>query len=250
VYNMGGGPSCRITYYDMLVRTFNLFGLDGKKIMPRNWFTLRNFHCCWYADSDVLNSYTGHWRHSYDDYMKQVEDSAGSLLRTAGKIGGKIPLVHTLVRELVIRRYADPLHWIGEKDEEKIKAFFGSREVWENIGPWDEFVCPDACYDTVIEPYTGNDMRELAKSRGGEFLSPNPIDLDPFTKFQWKCAFGHEFDASPTLLRAGHWCPECAPPPWKWDDLCKSDPLLGTCYYNNHRPSESQCVEWLYCPNQ
>ena len=28
----------------------------------------------------------------------------------------------------------------------------------------------------------------------------------------WKCAFGHTFKATPnTVLRGGHWCPECMP---------------------------------------
>lgn len=36
---------------------------------------------------------------------------------------------------------------------------------------------------------------------------------------EWVSAFDHQFDGSPYLiLKAGHWCPECVPPPWQ-DDL-------------------------------
>jgi hypothetical protein len=33
---------------------------------------------------------------------------------------------------------------------------------------------------------------------------------DLSTRLKWRCAFDHEFEASPTLvLLGGHWCPEC-----------------------------------------
>ncbi|MHA1449876.1 MAG: NAD-dependent epimerase/dehydratase family protein [Candidatus Hodarchaeales archaeon] len=46
IYNMGGGPECRVVYSDYIERMMNILGLgDYRKIMERNWFATRNFHC-------------------------------------------------------------------------------------------------------------------------------------------------------------------------------------------------------------
>jgi hypothetical protein len=91
-------------------------------------------------------------------------------------------------------------------------------------------------------------MKEFAESRGGKCLSTTFHDLK--TKLKWRCGFGHEFEASPRLVKTGHWCPQCVPPPWRWDDIAKVDPLFGQFYYNNHSKEERQVAEWLYCPNE
>lgn len=249
VYNMGGGPSCRFIYSDYLERFFKIFGLgDYRKIMPRNWFGIRNFHCGWYEDSWVLNKYLGHWRHSYEDQVKQVEDTIPLYL----KLGSSI--APTFVVKAFMKRLADPLHWIENNDEEKIKAFFGSREAWGNIPGWDDYVVEDESKeletkeDAQTKEYTLEDMQKLAKARGGQCLSTEYVDIK--SKLKWKCGFGHEFEAIPRPLLAGHWCPECMPPPWNWDAIAKVDPAIAEIYYYNHDKDESQCVEYLYRPNK
>jgi len=246
VYNMGGGPSCRFVYSDYLERFFELFGMgDFRKILPRNWFALRNFHCCWYMDGWILNEYLGHWRQSYDDQVKQVEDTIPSVL----KLGGK--LAPPFAAKLFMKRLADPLKWIRNDDKEKICAFFGSREKWEQIGGWDEYVVERddrdlrVDVDPLTKEYNLSDMQELAKSRGGECLSKEYTGLT--TKMKWKCTFGHEWEATPKSPLTGHWCPDCMPPPWNWDEIAKKDPALAKIYYNNHDKDESQCVDYLYC---
>ena len=91
-------------------------------------------------------------------------------------------------------------------------------------------------------------MQETALSRGGRCLSTEYVDIK--TKLKWKCGFGHEWEASPRLLKSGHWCPDCAPPPWDYDTQARVDPALAAIYYNNHDRDECQKVDWLYCPNQ
>jgi hypothetical protein len=88
-------------------------------------------------------------------------------------------------------------------------------------------------------------MQQLAKSRGGECLSNEYTDLK--TKMKWKCAFGHEWEATPKLPLTGHWCPKCTPPPWNWDAIAKIDPAIADVYYYNHDKDESQCVDYLFC---
>jgi nucleoside-diphosphate-sugar epimerase len=253
VYNMGGGPACRVVFRDYIEKMVKIFGLgDYRKIMPLNWFALRNFHCCWYEDSWVLNEYLGHWRHPLEDHYKQVEAATPWYL----KLGGRI--APSFVVKAFIRRSADPLKWIEGDETEKIKAFFGSREAWQNIPDWEHSVYAQqreltTSFSSVTEKrseperYTIRDMQELARCRGGQCLSTEFADIK--TKLKWKCAFGHVWEATPRLLKAGHWCPDCAPPPWDYDTQAKVDPALAAIYYNNHDRTEYQRVDWLYCPN-
>jgi nucleoside-diphosphate-sugar epimerase len=254
VYNMGGGPACRVVFKDYLERMMQIFGLgDYRKIMPLNWFALRNFHCCWYEDSWVLNEYLGHWRHSLEDHYRQVEGAAPWYLQLGGRIAPSFAV------KPFIKRMADPLKWIEDNDTDKIKAFFGSREAWDAIPDWQHSIyaqqkeptnsCPAVeGKESKPETYTMRDMQETALSRGGRCLSTEYVDIK--TKLKWKCGFGHEWEASPRLLKAGHWCPDCAPPPWDYDTQAKVDPALAAIYYNNHDRNECQRVDWLYCPNQ
>jgi len=246
VYNMGGGPSCRVVFGDYMSRMMKLFGLgDYRKIMSLNWYAIRNFHCCWYEDSWVLNEYLGHWRHSLEDHYRQVEEVIPWYLKFGGSIAP------AFIVKAFMRRMADPLKWIKTNDVEKIKAFFGSREAWENIPDWDHYIDTDSGKE--MEPgedtlRTIEDARELAESRGGQCLSGESGDVNE--KLSWRCGFGHEWEASKRLLQAGHWCPECAAPPWDYDSKAKGDPALAKIYYNNHSENEAQCVEYLYCPNE
>ncbi|MCK4388531.1 MAG: NAD-dependent epimerase/dehydratase family protein [Dehalococcoidia bacterium] len=254
VYNMGGGPSCGVVFKDYIEWMMKIFGLgDYRKIMPLNWFALRNFHCCWYEDSWVLNEYLGHWRHSLEDHYKQAETAAPWYL----KLGGKI--APSFIIKAFIRRMADPLKWIESNDTEKIKVFFGSLDAWQNIPDWEHSIyaqqgeptTPSSSMkdrENTPESNTIRDMQELASSRGGQCLSTEYVNTK--TKLKWKCAFGHEWEATPRLLKAGHWCPECAAPPWDYDTQAKVDPALAAIYYNNHDREEYQRVDWLFYPSE
>jgi nucleoside-diphosphate-sugar epimerase len=249
VYNMGGGPSCRLLYSDYLRDFMKIFGLgDYRKILPRNWFCVRNFHCGWYEDSWVLNQYLGHWRQSFEDQIKQVQAVAPWYMKQGGK------LAPASVVKVFMKRMADPLKWIKSNDEEKIKAFFGSREAWENIPGWDQYVVEaedkdrQTREDPLTKEYTLKDMQESAKARGGQCLSTDYDDVK--SKLKWKCGFGHEFEATPRLILAGHWCNECMPPPWNWDAIAGVDPAIADVYYYNHDKNESQKVDYLYYPNE
>jgi nucleoside-diphosphate-sugar epimerase len=249
VFNMSGGPSCRVVFSDYLAKMMQIFGLgDYRKIMDLNWFATRNFHCGWYGDSEKLNGYLHHWRHSLEDHYRQAEESIPWYVRVGGKIAPS-----SIVRA-VIKRYADPLKWIKHNETEKIKAFFESREDWSKIPGWDGYNEPPPS-STEIPSYLQktlntnslNDMKELALWRGGQCLSRE--FKDPKTKMRWKCGLGHEFEATPRLLLAGHWCPDCTQPPWDYDTQAKTDPALASMYYLNHSRDEYQKVEWLHCPN-
>jgi len=248
VYNMGGGPSCRVVFEDYMGRMMHMFGLgDFRKIMPLNWFALRNLHCCWYEDSYVLNDYLGHWRHSIDDHYRQVRDVIPWYLKYGARIAPNF------VVRAFLKRMADPLKWITNNEEEKVQAFFGSREAWERIPDWKAYAVNERVAvgwprQKRLEEYTLDDLKELAASRGGGLLSTDFVDVR--TKLKWRCALGHEWEATPLLHIVGHWCPQCVAPPWDYDSQARVDPALAAVYYSNHDPNEHQKVEWLYCPNE
>ena len=85
-----------------------------------------------------------------------------------------------------------------------------------------------------------SDVREAARFRGGECLSTEMKKGDLYTPLEWSCAYGHKFKASPFLvLKTGHWCPECACPPWNFDEQAKKVPFYAQIWYDDHSPDEN-----------
>jgi len=56
--------------------------------------------------------------------------------------------------------------------------------------------------------YTIEDMKTIAKERGGKCLSKKYVN--PHTKLEWKCKIGHMWAATPNNVKKGTWCPKCA----------------------------------------
>jgi Zn finger protein HypA/HybF involved in hydrogenase expression len=52
------------------------------------------------------------------------------------------------------------------------------------------------------------DMQTLASKHGGVCLSTEYINTA--TKLWWQCSEGHEWEAAPSSVQQGHWCPQCA----------------------------------------
>ncbi|MHA1822025.1 MAG: NAD-dependent epimerase/dehydratase family protein [Promethearchaeota archaeon] len=254
VYNMGGGPSCRITYIEYIDKMMKLLGLgDYRKIMERKWFALRNFHCQYFEDSYVLNEYIHNWNESLEDHYKQVLKNRPFSVKLAG-ILGKIPgfkwiiqkAAYNMMKKMVSQKDGT-LYWYENKMDMRISAFYGSYEKYEAIGDWDDdmpYLRPkwkrlDHGYDESKEKLELSDLQGAAKFRGGSLLSTE-WDGDMYSKLKWKCAFGHEFEASPYLvLKAGHWCPECAAPPWRYDEIAKKNPFFAQVWYPNHDKDEN-----------
>lgn len=219
-YNIGGGENCRVGYVEYLNRIFGTLGLGTlRQLTERRWFALKNFHCQWYLDSDVLEGYLHFRRDGMDQYAAQVRASAPWLLRIG--LGRLIP--RAVIKNLVMKRLAQkpegPLHWIGSGDQARIEAFFGSREKWENIPGWEEAIpVPgparplDHGYDDSLPDAKIGlaDARSAAVFRGGECLAEDMQPGNLYTPLRWRCFAGHEFNATPYLvLRAGHWCRDC-----------------------------------------
>ena len=54
---------------------------------------------------------------------------------------------------------------------------------------------------------TIEDMQKVANKRGGRCLSD--IYLNSQTKLQWECGEGHQWEAVPSGIKKGTWCPKC-----------------------------------------
>jgi len=67
--------------------------------------------------------------------------------------------------------------------------------------------CPICCGNPE---YTIEDIRAMARERGGECLSE--IYENKETKMRWRCSEGHEWEARSGSVRQGTWCPTCAIP--------------------------------------
>jgi hypothetical protein len=254
VYNMGGGPSCRIVYQDYLRDMFALLGMgDFRKTLERSWFALRNFHCQYFSDSHVLNEYLHNWGDSLEDYYQQVLDNLPFSLKLVKAIG-RIPGLRTLVQRGAYNRMKQmvcskdgTLYWYESGNSPRITAFYGSFEKYESIGNWDggsspvEIASPkdlDHGYDETKPVLEMADLKSAAEFRGGTLLSKT-WDQDMYLKLKWRCAFEHEFEASPYLvLKTGHWCPECAAPPWRYDEIAKRNPFFAQVWYTNHSEDE------------
>lgn len=56
--------------------------------------------------------------------------------------------------------------------------------------------------------HTIEEMQNIAKERRGECLSDSYINNR--TRLMWRCSEGHEWEAIPSNILKGHWCPYCA----------------------------------------
>jgi nucleoside-diphosphate-sugar epimerase len=262
IFNIGGGKNCRADTYSMYSRLFGELGITKLSgVFDSKWFATRNFHGHYYLDSDKLNdilNFRGDsMEYYYDSYLKGL---GGTL--AAAKIITALPGGQKFMGGIMKKRFlktARTRHgtarFIEENMEGHIAAYWGSREAWEAIAPMDKFQ-PYTNWGDVIDidhGYDeGKDESELnladicgaARFRGGECLSKSMEQGNLMRKLNFKCAFGHEFAASPRLvLEGGHWCPVCERESWNYYERAKVDPFFAQVWYPLH-PKEEK--EWKY----
>ena len=238
IYNVGGGESCRANNYQFTSSILQTIGVkDIKKIFEPNWFASKNFHGQYYLDSHVLNDYLDFREESLEDFgerLKMQVKFPTNLLKFMPNF-----FIKYFVMKIIAQSPNGTLNWIKTKNMEKINAYWGSLEKWREIGDWSDFhiqsdysniLALDHGYDESKDEHliNINDIKSAANFRGGECLSPTMVVGDLDTKLLWKCSFNHEFYASPRLvLKAGHWCQECAAPPWDDEEIAKQNPFFA-----------------------
>ncbi len=82
------------------------------------------------------------------------------------------------------------------------------KATWDNVkrGTW----CPTCSKVEAGKKrrLTIEEMQNIAKSRGGKCLSKEYVNISH--KLTWECANGHVWDARPSNVKNGKWCPTCA----------------------------------------
>lgn len=249
IYNIGGGEQYRTTNYEFMQKSFSALGMDVQKVTDLKWFALRNFHGQWYEDSDILEDYLHFRSGSADEFIAEFKENAPFKMKLA-KFAPSF-IIKKFIMEPVANKELGTMYWIKNDVRDRITAFFGSKEKWEEIPSWNEYeeVNPTKKAFRLFHGYDETkpkseldleDMKQAAKFRGGDCLSETMHKGDLSTKLRWCCAFGHYFEASPTLiLLGGHWCPECLPAPWNYDEEAKRSPFFAQVWYPLHEKDEA-----------
>jgi nucleoside-diphosphate-sugar epimerase len=249
IYNIGGGEKYRTTNYEFMEKSFAALGMDVKKVTDLNWFATRNFHGQWYEDSDILEDYLHFRSGSADEFIAELKENAPFKMKMAKYVPALF--IKKWVMEPVANKELGTMYWIKNDIKDRITSFFGSMGKWKEIPSWHEYevvkpsekpVRLDHGYDETKKrsELDIEDMRQAAKFRGGECVSETMQNGDLSTKLQWCCAFGHKFEASPTLvLLGGHWCPECLPAPWNYDEEAERNPFFAQVWYPLHEKNEA-----------
>jgi len=79
--------------------------------------------------------------------------------------------------------------------------------IWDAIpssikrGGW----CPYCAHRAKL---TIEEMQKLAESKGGKCLSKNYVNAN--NKLKWQCKNSHVWEATPSGIIGGHWCPKCS----------------------------------------
>lgn len=239
-YNIGSGSQYRLTNYEFETLILEAVGSPRpEKIFETNWFATRNFHGCWFADSDRLEQIVPFRRGiSLEKYMKGMVKKAPWWTRLACLAPPAV--VKRMMRKVALTDGEGTLDWIRRHDcEDKIKAFFGSREERECIPGWTDIdlsrpsekplLLHHGYDDTKADDALGiEDCRSAAAFRGGSCLSEGMEKGNLDAPLRWQCARGHSFEATPrTILRGGHWCPDCLDIPWKSESESSLNPFLS-----------------------
>lgn len=254
-YNISSGAEYRLSNYEFEQLLLGAIHAPApEKCFDPEWFVLRNFHGQWYEDADVLENYL-HFRENLPvkEYFKRMARQLPWFYQLAG-------LCPSFIFKMVLRPLANTKKfgtqwWIKNNDEDRIVAYYGSREAWKNIKPWkeqnlsrpsDKPVHLNHGYDESKprEQWNIEDMRQAAAFRGGKCLSETMTVGDWRTPLEWECQFGHRFKASPALiLLGGHWCPECLPAPWNYGEIAKGNPFFAQVWNPLHPNEEPRVYE-------
>lgn len=249
VYNVGGGAEYRTANWQFMNMCFDALGMGRvEKLFEPHWFATRNFHGQWYSDSDKLENYLHFRTGRIEDFGRQLKEKAPAKLKLARFVPSWI--IKNMVFKPVANKPFGPLFWLKHNVEDRIRAFFGSREAWEQIPGWDQFRLekPSMEVKQLSHGYDESkpeaeldieDMRQAARFRGGECLSESMTKGDLTTKLTWRTAQGEVFEASPALiLLAGHWSPKSLPLPWNYDEEAQLNPFFAQVWYPHHDKAE------------
>lgn len=269
VYNIGGGKNYRTTGYGTFNAGFALIGGGVEDFLQPEWQALRNFHCMWFEDGNVLEEKFHFRNSSLSEFWTGVAER-NKYMKAAKFI--PVSVIRKVVFERLLKNSNAPLRWVRDGNYGRINAFYGSIDnFYELKKGWERFpliekgdkAFGDFDYEKALDeskiaqngyrlnhgfdeekPISELDIRDMQRAaafRGGECLSTTMIKGDLYTKLKWRCSEGHEFYATPyAVLFAGHWCNECLSLyKWNFDALAKKNPFYAEVWYDSHEKKEN-----------
>ena len=263
VYNMGGGLAMRCSAYGFMTQALKLGGISGlEAVTEKKWFALRNFHMQYYEDSHITNNYLNYWRDSLEDWLAALQKDMPLRLKLVALLARNLPIFQTIVEKITYNRMRSMVenhkngtgYWYKNRNDQRMSAFFKDYHTYDSVANWDPDVPPlvpdedwirmDHGYNEEKDKLVLDDLIQAAAFRGGECLSRS-WEGDLYQTLTWKCASAHEFQGKPyTILKAGHWCPDCVPPPWDFDREAIVNPYFSQVWYPNHdRDEQNQYPE-------
>ncbi|MBN2781393.1 MAG: NAD(P)-dependent oxidoreductase [Candidatus Marinimicrobia bacterium] len=121
VFNLGGGPLCRIRYHEFIQRSFRLFGL-GKLNFPALAFARKNFHCGYYLDGDELENILHFRRDTIESYFSRIK-------RSVPEIRKWFTYMFCIAIKRHLLRLSEPWKALRTKDSTLIRRFFGEETL-------------------------------------------------------------------------------------------------------------------------
>jgi len=251
MFNISSGKEYRLSNYEFENYILKGSGLpDPTKIFEPNWFVTKNFHGHFFLDSDKLEDFL-HFRERIP--VKKYFETLSRKVPFKVKLGrfASAGIIKYFMRKLARTKGDGTLDWIENNNQPKIIAYYGSMEEYKQIPTnWNDYKIMDLNVENpklLDHGYDTNkpeseidieDVKAVAKFRGGELLSEQMEKGDLKTKLKWKCGYcKNEFEASPCLiLLGGFWCPKCYIPEEKWDydNIARTCPFFAQLWYVDH----------------
>lgn len=219
-YNISSGKSYRLTNYEFECKLLNaIYCPPPEKIFEANWFATKNFHGCWYSDSYILDDYL-HFRENIpcNDYFINVIRKNIPWYYKLVKIVPSI-LLKKVMQNITNNDKDGTMNWIKNRNEEKVKVYFGSYEEWKKLPNWDGIDKSHPSEEDentylknnaikAIEEWDLQYMHDFAKYRNGKCLSESMKKGDCTTPLLWENSTGQKFKASPKYVIIGGFFPD------------------------------------------
>jgi len=116
IYDLGGGAKFRITYQAFLNKMLSIYGLDYRYLNDQA-FADQNFHCAYFADSDVLNDILHFQRDDLNSYYQRVKAKTNPLIKMINRLLSR-PIIYFL------QNRSEPLQAKKQNNKELIKRFY------------------------------------------------------------------------------------------------------------------------------
>lgn len=260
-YNIGGGAEYRKTQMENDAAN----KLDKSRVAETNWYALYNHHCMYFLDSDHLNELVPF---RAKPYAQALMDSGVYMGMYFKENNISFPVRTDEEKKENNRKnfskWGGTLWALEQKDSAYMKAFYGSEEKFNAIpSDWEtrykNAAIPEGYnsisygFDTEkpVEELWIEDMRQAAEFRGGVCLSENMNPGDIYTKLKWRCAQGHEFEATPyAVLFAGHWCEDCIGSEWRYGAMAQENPFFAQVWLPHHAGENNYVVKTEFDPRE